>query len=527
MARVERDPQSRRTARDAFEQLVVGAPEELEAWIALGQLYLAEGQPALAAPALEKASRLRPGAPMIEGLRARALVEAGDLKAAEVVQRAQLEASPSRLDVRFALAENLSSQGRHLAAEEILAAAPAEQLRSPELRRRRAIEQLLDGNLEESVALAEPLLHDYPDNAALRLLLASIRQANGEWQAVLELVTPLLARSVIPEPVLSMQLRALQGLGRVEDALEVADSQREALAAAGQVIEANTLALEAAQIAAEGGLVVDAERRAQAIVEGGGEVTAAARSNALWILADLAIDRQDWSTAVRRLTELESPGAAGRRYEVLRRSGNVVSARALRRALEAGSGDEQLALAEAESRLERFDEAIAIFRELLAADPGSLRGRFGLAAALERSRSQEASEAEFEKLLAANPDHAPSLNYLGYMRIEAGQALPAAIDLVTRAVRMDPSNAAYVDSLGWGFHRLGQPERAVRLLERAARLESADATILEHLGDALVSVGDLPRARAAYERALALSGRVEGRGLSAKIERLHRSGGAS
>lgn len=527
MARIERDAESRRTAREAFEALVLGSPDELEAWIALGQLYLADGEPALAVPALERASTLRPGAPMIESLRARALVAAGDLQAAESVQRTLLAAAPSRLDLRLDLAENLSSQGRHLAAEEILAGAPADQLLSPELRRRRAIELLLEGNLETSAALAEPLLHDYPDNAALRLLLASIRQADGEWEAVLELVAPLLARSVVPEPVFSMQLRALQGLGRIEQALVAADERRLALAAAGQIAEANAMALTAAELAAEGGLAEEAERRARALIEGRTDVPAAARSNALWILADLAIDRSDWSTALRLLEELASPGASGRRYEVLRRSGDSAHARALRRALEAGSGDERLALAEAESRLERFDEAIPIFRSVLLQDPGSLRARFGLASALERIRNQEESESEFEKLLADNPDHAPSLNYLGYMRIEAGEALPAAIELVTRAVRMDPSNAAYVDSLGWGFHRLGEPARAVRLLERASRLESTDATILEHLGDALVSAGDLPRARIAYERALALSGQVEGRGLSAKIERLGRTGGTS
>ncbi|MEZ5313002.1 MAG: tetratricopeptide repeat protein [Thermoanaerobaculia bacterium] len=446
MARAERDPAARATALSAFDALVRISPDELEAWLALGQLRLAAGDAAQAAAALERAAALRPGTPMIETLRAKALAASGDLVSAEAVLRPLLEADPERLDLRFELAENLSSQGRHAAAEELLAAAPGDQGDSPELRRRRAIEQLLDGDLEEADALAEPLLAEFPENSSLRLLLASIRQADGRWSEVLELIAPLVSRPVVPDPIVAMQIRGLRALGRVEDALIFADLRCRTLETAGQQEASRALALEAAELALEAARPDEAERRARELLEVAGSSDTATAANAHWILADVAIRREDWEAARREIEPLASPGARGRLYEIAQRSGDRAGSKALRAELARGSGDEWLALAEAESRLERFEQAVPLFRQAVQSDPRSLRARFGLAMALERSRKGSASEAEFEKLLADYPDHAPSLNYLAYMRIEAGREVAAAVEMVNRAVKMDPTNAAYVDS---------------------------------------------------------------------------------
>ncbi len=91
--------------------------------------------------------------------------------------------------------------------------------------------------------------------------------------------------------------------------------------------------------------------------------------------------------------------------------------------------------------------------------------------------------------------------------------------MVREAVRIDADNGSYVDSLGWGYFKLGRFSEAVGYLERAVRLVPDDATVLEHLGDAYLAVGDRTRAREAYRRAVAAGGGDAAR-LADKLARL-------
>ena len=97
------------------------------------------------------------------------------------------------------------------------------------------------------------------------------------------------------------------------------------------------------------------------------------------------------------------------------------------------------------------------------------------------------------------------MNYLGYMWADNGENLEQALELVRRAVALEPDNGAYVDSLGWALFRLGEFEAARSQLERAQQLVPEDSTILEHLGDVYVALGDTRRAREVYENALAIN----------------------
>jgi tetratricopeptide (TPR) repeat protein len=107
-------------------------------------------------------------------------------------------------------------------------------------------------------------------------------------------------------------------------------------------------------------------------------------------------------------------------------------------------------------------------------------------------------------VLDKNADHAPTLNYLGYMWAESGVNLEKAHEMLTRAVGQEPNNGAYVDSLGWVYFRLGQLDLAEKYLVDATKLLPRDATVYEHLGDVLAARGDLDRALKVYRTALDL-----------------------
>lgn len=129
---------------------------------------------------------------------------------------------------------------------------------------------------------------------------------------------------------------------------------------------------------------------------------------------------------------------------------------------------------------------------------------FDLAAAYERAGHIDSSVAAFEKIIAQEPDHHPALNYLAYMWAERGENLDRALEYVTRALKHEPDNGAYIDTLGWVYYQQGRFEDAYREHLKAAEIEPDEPVILEHLGDVLMKLGRPLEARAYYRITLEL-----------------------
>ncbi|MBV8516443.1 MAG: tetratricopeptide repeat protein [Acidobacteria bacterium] len=148
--------------------------------------------------------------------------------------------------------------------------------------------------------------------------------------------------------------------------------------------------------------------------------------------------------------------------------------------------------------------AIALMKYATDAKPDDLDLLFELGSVYERAGDRKSAEATFLEVLKKNPEHAPTLNYLGYMWAESGVNLDRAHDMLSRAVTQEPNNGAYVDSLGWVYFRLGQLDLAEKYLTDAAKLLPRDATVHEHLGDVLAKRGDAERALQLYRTAITL-----------------------
>ena len=78
-----------------------------------------------------------------------------------------------------------------------------------------------------------------------------------------------------------------------------------------------------------------------------------------------------------------------------------------------------------------------------------------------------------------------------------------AIRLLERAMRQDPTNGAYMDSLGWAYFKLGRPEDALNLLEQAAA-RLPDQEVFEHLGEVYLKLGKEQEALSAWKKGLEL-----------------------
>ena len=142
-------------------------------------------------------------------------------------------------------------------------------------------------------------------------------------------------------------------------------------------------------------------------------------------------------------------------------------------------------------------------REVAPADP---RGMYVLAQVLEAKGDAEGAERSLRELLARDPRDATALNHLGYMFAERGAKLDEAVDLVRRALEIEPGNPSFLDSLGWAYFRQGRIELADGpLTDAAARLPNS-SVVQDHLGDLRYKQGRYGEAIAAWERSLAGDG---------------------
>ncbi|HKS30714.1 MAG TPA: tetratricopeptide repeat protein [Pyrinomonadaceae bacterium] len=128
-----------------------------------------------------------------------------------------------------------------------------------------------------------------------------------------------------------------------------------------------------------------------------------------------------------------------------------------------------------------------------------------LASAQERAGDPKGSEASIRRVLEKEPDNATALNNLGYFLVERNERLPEALEMIQRAVRAEPTNSSFLDSLGWAYFKMGKLEEAERNLREAAKRDPSSSTIQEHLGDVLQKQGKVAEARVAWQKALGLS----------------------
>jgi predicted Zn-dependent protease len=112
------------------------------------------------------------------------------------------------------------------------------------------------------------------------------------------------------------------------------------------------------------------------------------------------------------------------------------------------------------------------------------------------------AERELRKLMTDDPLDAEALNSLSYMLAEHGQKLPEAVDLAQRALKIEPENPAFLDTLGWALFKSGRTDEAAQSLDKAAAVLTGNSVIQDHHGDVLAKRGKNAEAVAAWQRAL-------------------------
>ena len=151
-------------------------------------------------------------------------------------------------------------------------------------------------------------------------------------------------------------------------------------------------------------------------------------------------------------------------------------------------------------------EALALYKEAATAAPDNPTVVYQYGAALDKAGKQADAQKVFRDLIARDPLDANALNYLGYMMAEHGTSLDEAVSLIQRALKIEPDNPSYQDSLGWAYFQQGKLDLADQPLSAAAARRPDDSVIQDHLGDLRLKQKRHADAIEAWQRALAGDG---------------------
>lgn len=132
--------------------------------------------------------------------------------------------------------------------------------------------------------------------------------------------------------------------------------------------------------------------------------------------------------------------------------------------------------------------------------PSSTRLLFARAMLNNERQRLPATERDLRQILKYDNDNVAALNSLGYILADRTQRFSEAYELLEKALRLKPDDAAIIDSMGWLYYRTGKYPDALNYLRQAYEA-SPNAEIGAHLGEVLWVIGDKEEARSVWREA--------------------------
>jgi tetratricopeptide (TPR) repeat protein len=479
LARLYRLKNEHDKAEQVLRTILKTDPENEPAVEQLTQLLMDEGKATEAVTLLQGITAHSPS-PVLLDLLGDAHTQAHDLAKAEEAYRKAVEIDPSELSHQRGLGQTLLAEEKY----------------------------------SEALKVYEKLSDVMPDDSDVYLRIAQIyRELHQLDKAEQNLVK---ARQYAPGSLEVMYNEAMlyQAQGRYEDAIRVLSDAVTGIKGqpANLPSRRRSLAILYQQL---GQLYRDTQNYQAAIYtfEELGHLGEEEDRRARMMIMDTHRAAKDLSKALQTgkdtLTKYPADPAIRTSYALLLgENGQTDDAvKILRAQLHGDAGDREtyLNIAQVYERGRRYKEAEESARaaEML---PGQPRENemvwFLLGAIYERQKFFDKAEEQFKKVLAVNPKNAPVLNYYGYMLGDLGIRLDEAEALVQQALKEDPFNGAYLDSLGWIYFKENKLGASETTLRKAVERERHDATIHSHLGDLYAKTGRSDLAAAEWEKSL-------------------------
>jgi tetratricopeptide (TPR) repeat protein len=162
------------------------------------------------------------------------------------------------------------------------------------------------------------------------------------------------------------------------------------------------------------------------------------------------------------------------------------------------------------NRLGNKTEALEIFKRANKLNPENILIIDVLAMLYEEFGNLHKCDSLYEHALKHFPDNDLLMNNYAYILSERNERLEYAFSLARNALEKQPDNAAYLDTIGWIYYRLGQYELALINIKRSLEerkdtiSREGNPVVIEHLGDVYYKLGDIPNAKENWRKALQL-----------------------
>jgi tetratricopeptide (TPR) repeat protein len=490
-------------AIEQFEKITEGAPKDIESWLMLGRLNKASQNSTEALKDFKKALELdADNEDAMTGL-AMVYTDLGDNKAAaDLLQKvAEKNPNPHSLINLAGVYEQLKD---YQLAAEMLRRALQQQPGNAELKQMLAEDLIQTDQVEEAAKLYQDLADEDPKDARSLLRLAQIYRQKGNLAKAREVLDK--AKGIDPGNI-EIQYHdesLLEAEGKYSEAIKSLKSLLDATAK--KTFNPEEKKFRAELLERLGGAYRQTEQFGPAVetFRQAGELGTEYGPSAA---AEIILTYQ---------TEKDFPKAEAEAEAAYKKYPNDNTVRATRAGLLADMGKIDQAVAETRKLMDGKDDfkilldladvyqkgknwtemakTLDAADNLAKTDEEKVQVLFLRGAMFERQKKYTESEAEFRKVLAANPNHAATLNYLGYMMADRGVHLDEARDLIVKALDRAPNTAAYLDSLGWVLFRLNKLTEAEETLRQAIDYMSRDATVHDHLGEVYLREGKIKQA---------------------------------
>jgi tetratricopeptide (TPR) repeat protein len=233
-------------------------------------------------------------------------------------------------------------------------------------------------------------------------------------------------------------------------------------------------------------------------------------------LGSIAERRNDLAQAIREYKQVgtgyEFLPAQSRIASIMIEQGRVQEARDYLARLRAEEPErrDQLIMVEAQLLSERSlrDEVFDLLDTSLAEDPKNIDLLYFRAMTGEKFGDLSILERDLRAIITIQPGNADALNALGYTLTDRTDRHEEALALIERALAINPSEAAFIDSLGWALYRLENFTESVAHLRKALELFPNDE-VAAHLGEVLWVMGERLEANEVWRKALELAPQSE------------------
>lgn len=377
----------------------------------------------------------------------------------------------------------------------------------------------------------DQLLAKHPDNPQLKFGKAVLLQQDGRPEEALALLEEQPAKEQ-EIPSILLQARLLQLLERGKEALPLLEKGLR------QHPEDKRLRLTYARLLVEQDRLDDAMSEFATLVQQN-----PGDDDLRFSMALVCLEAQAWREAIVYLEELIERGShldaanfnLGRAYRELGKQEQALNAFA-----KVGPGNEYLPakLMQAEllftlgrsqeasrllasAREEQPDYAIQLYlieiealsgqqqikaawdlaEQALEQFPDDLNLLYTRAMIAEKRGDLPQLERDLRYIIEREPDNAMAINALGYTLADRTDRYDEALALIEQAYRINPDDAAILDSLGWVNYRLGNLDEAETQLRKAHK-RMPDHEVAAHLGEVLWASGEQREARAIWAEAL-------------------------